>query len=168
MYAIIRTGGKQAKVEEGDVLAIERIKDSDKVTFTPLLVVGDDGTVLSDRKQLSGAKVVAEVLGESRGEKVDVFKYKNKTGYRRHQGHRQTYTTIQVTKIETPGSKKKATKKDDKKSEKQAVKRDDKKSEKKPKKDSSDKGDAKASAKKDTKKDTAKKAGKQAAADKEA
>lgn len=117
MYAIIRTGGKQAKVEEGDVLDIERIKESKKITFTPLLVVTDDGTVVSDRKQLGNAKVVAEVLGERRGEKVDVFKYKNKTGYRRHQGHRQTYTTVQVTKIEAPGSKKpkkkEAAKKDD-------------------------------------------------------
>jgi len=113
MYAIIRTGGKQAKVEEGDVLDIERIKASDEVSFTPLLVVTEDGTVVSDRKKLGDAKVVAEVLGERRGEKIDVFKYKNKTGYRRHQGHRQTYTTIQVTKIEAPGSKKKAAKKAD-------------------------------------------------------
>jgi len=109
MYAIIRAGGKQAKVQEGDVLDIERIKHGDDdVTFTPLLIVEDDGTVISDRDQLANARVTAQVLGESRGEKIDIFKYKNKTGYRRHQGHRQTYTRIQVTKIEAQGPKKKA------------------------------------------------------------
>ena len=120
MYAIIRAGGKQAKVSEGDVIAIERIKTADaEVTFTPLLVVQDDGEVISERAALGKAKVVAEVLGESRGDKVEVFKYKNKTGYRRRQGHRQTYTTIQVTAIET-GAKveKKAEKKSEKKAEK--------------------------------------------------
>jgi large subunit ribosomal protein L21 len=109
MYAIIRAGGKQAKVHEGDVLDVERIKHGDEaVTFTPLLIVHDDGTVISDRDQLANVKVTAQVLGESRGEKIDIFKYKNKTGYRRHQGHRQTYSRIQVTKIDVPGAKKKA------------------------------------------------------------
>jgi large subunit ribosomal protein L21 len=109
MYAIIRAGGKQAKVREGDVFDVERIKHADTgITFTPLLIVKDDGTVISDRAQLDKAKVVAEVLGESRGEKIDIFKYKNKTGYRRHQGHRQTYTRLKVTGIEVPGAKKKA------------------------------------------------------------
>ena len=116
MYAIIRAGGKQAKVSEGDVIAIERIKTADaEVTFTPLLVVQDDGEVISERAALGKAKVVAEVLGESRGDKVEVFKYKNKTGYRRRQGHRQTYTTIQVTAIETGA---KVEKKSEKKAEK--------------------------------------------------
>jgi large subunit ribosomal protein L21 len=92
MYAIIRAGGKQAKVREGDVIDVERIKsDGDSVTFTPLLLVS------------------ADILGESRGEKIDIFKYKNKTGYRRRQGHRQRYTRIQVTGISTGA--KKATKK---------------------------------------------------------
>jgi large subunit ribosomal protein L21 len=119
MYAIIRAGGKQAKVSEGDVIAIERIKTADaEVTFTPLLIVQDDGTVISERAALDKAKVVAEVLGESRGDKVEVFKYKNKSGYRRRQGHRQTYTSIQVTAIET-GAKKAA-----KKSKKKAASED--------------------------------------------
>ena len=111
MYAIIRTGGKQAKVSEGDVIDVERLKQSDEVTFTPLLLVTDSGDVVSDRSKLEKIKVVAEVLGERRGEKIDIFKYKNKTGYRRHQGHRQTYTTIQVTKISGPGTGKKRAKK---------------------------------------------------------
>jgi len=110
MYAIIRAGGKQSKVSEGDVLDVERLKETGEVTFTPLLIVKDDGTVISDRKKLEKAKVTAEVMGEHRGTKVEVFKYKNKTGYRKSAGHRQTYTTIKVKKI-TLTSKKKAAKK---------------------------------------------------------
>lgn len=111
MYAIIRAGGKQAKVKTGDVIEIERIKDgADSVTFTPILVVGDDGSTVTDRDTLSGAKVVAEVLGETKGDKIDIFKYKNKTGYRRHMGHRQTYTRIQVKSIDLPKAKTKSAK----------------------------------------------------------
>jgi large subunit ribosomal protein L21 len=106
MYAIIRAGGKQAKVKAGDVIEIERVKDSaDSLTFTPLLVVGEDGSAVTDRDALSGVKVVAEVLGETKGDKIDIFKYKNKTGYRRHSGHRQTYTQIRVTSIDLPETK---------------------------------------------------------------
>ena len=103
MYAIIRAGGKQAKVREGDVIDVERIKEAgDEISFTPLLLVADDGTVVSDREALQKASVSAKVVGESRGEKIDIFKYKNKTGYRRRQGHRQTYTRLEVTKIAGP------------------------------------------------------------------
>jgi large subunit ribosomal protein L21 len=110
MYAIIRAGGKQAKVQVGDVIEIERVKDpGDSMTFVPLLVVGDDGDAVSDRAKLASAKVTAEVLGETKGEKIDIFKYKNKTGYRRHMGHRQKYTQIRVTAIDL--SSRKTTKK---------------------------------------------------------
>jgi large subunit ribosomal protein L21 len=106
MYAIIRAGGKQAKVQSGDVLEIERVKGgADQLTFKPLLVVDDKGTAVSDRAILDKASVTAKVLGESAGEKVDIFKYKNKTGYRRRQGHRQKYTRIEITRIELPGAK---------------------------------------------------------------
>ena len=108
MYAIIRAGGKQSKVREGDVIDVERIKlAGESVTFTPLLVVGDDGTVISDRDALEKATVTAEVIGEHRGDKIEVFKYKPKTGYRRRQGHRQTYTTLRVTSIGTGAPKRK-------------------------------------------------------------
>ncbi len=107
MYAIIRAGGKQAKVSSGDVIDIERLKsESDKLTFAPLLVVDESGTAVSDPKVLGKAKVTAKVLGETRGPKVDIFKYKSKTGYRRRQGHRQTYTRIEITGITLPGAKK--------------------------------------------------------------
>jgi large subunit ribosomal protein L21 len=110
MYAIIRTGGKQAKVQEGDILDIERVRAEDEMTFTPLLFVDGRGKVTSDRKSLQDAKVVAKVLGPSAGPKIDIFKYKAKTGYRRRQGHRQKYSRIEITKIQGP---KKATVKKD-------------------------------------------------------
>lgn len=110
MYAIIRAGGKQAKVQEGDILDIERVKGIEELTFTPLLVVKDDGTVISDRSKLEKAKVIASVVGEHRGDKIEVFKYKPKTGYRRSQGHRQHYTTIEITKIQATATRKKKAK----------------------------------------------------------
>jgi large subunit ribosomal protein L21 len=111
MYAIIRAGGKQAKVSEGDVVDVDRVKTDGDVTFVPLLIVQKDGTVISDRDKLANATVTAEVLGESSGPKVDIFKYKAKTGYRRRAGHRQKYTQLQIKKIDVPGAKKPAAKK---------------------------------------------------------
>ena len=105
MYAIIRAGGKQAKVSEGDIVDVERVKTEGDVTFVPLLIVEKDGTVISDRDKLAKATVTAEILGESIGPKVDIFKYKAKTGYRRRAGHRQKYTQLQIKKIDLPGAK---------------------------------------------------------------
>lgn len=107
MYAIIRAGGKQSKVSEGDIIDVERIKGDGAVSFVPLLIVEKNGTVISDRKVLAKAKVTAEILGESSGPKVDIFKYKAKTGYRRRAGHRQTYTQLRIERIEKPGAEKK-------------------------------------------------------------
>lgn len=110
MYAIIRAGGKQAKVHSGDVIEIERVKgDSEELSFAPLLVVDDKGNAVSDRDVLAKALVKAKVLGEAQGPKIDIFKYKNKTGNRRRQGHRQKYTRIEITGIELPGAKAKTT-----------------------------------------------------------
>lgn len=118
MYAIIRVGGKQAKVSPGDVIDVERIKSGDEqVSYVPLLVVDDNGETITDRVKLVKMSVNAKVLGESRGPKIDIFKYKNKTGYRRRQGHRQTYTTIEVTGIEGPKKATKSAKKTPKKAE---------------------------------------------------
>ena len=99
MYAIIRAGGKQARVSEGDVLDVERIKGGPELTFTPLLLSMETLLRTQSPGKLAKAKVTAEILGENRGPKVDVFKYKAKTGYRRRSGHRQTYSRIQVKKI---------------------------------------------------------------------
>ncbi len=100
MYAIIRAGGKQHKVAEGDVIEIERLKDEpDEISFVPLLIVGEDGATTSDAAALKKALVTAKVLGEGKGAKVDVYKYRSKTGYRRHSGHRQRHTSIQISGI---------------------------------------------------------------------
>jgi large subunit ribosomal protein L21 len=105
MYAIIRAGGKQAKVQSGDVIDIERVKgDASELTFAPLLVVDDKGNAVSDRSVLAKASVSAKVLGESSGPKIDIYKYKNKTGYSRRQGHRQKYTRIEITGIKLPSA----------------------------------------------------------------
>lgn len=110
MYAVIRAGGKQFKVAKGDVIEIERLKDgSDTVEFTPLLIVDDKGKTRSGRSDLSAARVLAKVLGETKGPKVSVDKFRNKTGYRRHTGHRQKYAQIQISDIKlTAGRSKKA------------------------------------------------------------
>jgi large subunit ribosomal protein L21 len=100
MYAIIRAGGKQHKVAPGDVIEVERLKDSgEAVEFAPLLVMDDDGKVRSTKSELAGAVVTAQILGEAKGPKVDVVKFRAKTGYRRHTGHRQKYTAIQISDI---------------------------------------------------------------------
>jgi large subunit ribosomal protein L21 len=110
MYAIIRAGGKQAKVHEGDVLDVELIKNTDTVSYTPLLIVNDDGSVIADTKALGKASVTVEVVGDTKGPKVKIFKYKNKTGYRRRHGHRQKYSRIKVTAISAGATKKKKAK----------------------------------------------------------
>jgi large subunit ribosomal protein L21 len=102
MYAIIRTGGKQTKVHEGDIIDVEHLHAEGEVGFTPLLLVDDAGAVFSQRETLKGLRVTTRVTGESSGPKVDLFKYKSKTGYRRHQGHRQRYTTLEVIRIDLP------------------------------------------------------------------
>jgi large subunit ribosomal protein L21 len=104
MYAVIRAGGKQHKVAEGDVIQIEKVSgDSKTLEFEPLLVVDDKGNTTSSKSDLAGAKVSAEVLGEEKGDKIKVFKYKNKTRYRRHNGHRQKYTAIRIAGISASG-----------------------------------------------------------------
>lgn len=110
MYAVIRTGGKQYKVTEGDKLEVEHLPVKGKqVTFTPILVVTDDGKSIYGRKDLKPYSVVAKILGDTKGDKVDVFKYRNKSGYAKRTGHRQLLSSIEITSIgtrETPTQKK--------------------------------------------------------------
>ena len=104
MYAVIRAGGKQHKVTKGDVLDVELLKGgSGSIEFTPLLVVDDKGKARTGKTELGKARVTAKVVGETKGAKVEVMKYRNKTGYRRHNGHRQRYTTIQIADIKLSG-----------------------------------------------------------------
>ena len=102
MYAIVRSGGRQHKVEVGDVLEVDKIDDAvgSSVSWTPLLLV-DGSTVTSDQSALGSVSVTAEVLAATKGPKIKIFKYKNKTGYRKRQGHRQRYTQVKVTGIES-------------------------------------------------------------------
>lgn len=107
MYAVIRTGGKQYKVTKGDVLEVEHIKlksDQDVTNLTPVLVVTDDGKTISGLKDLSDYRVGVKVLGDTKGDKVTVFKYRNKTGYASKSGHRQLYSLIEITSIGDDGA----------------------------------------------------------------
>jgi large subunit ribosomal protein L21 len=100
VYAVIETGGKQERVEQGQRLAVELVGRGAgaDVSFSPVLVV-DGETVLATSAQLAGAKVTARVLGEAKGPKVRGFTYKPKARRRRRWGHRQRYNTIEVTSI---------------------------------------------------------------------
>jgi large subunit ribosomal protein L21 len=98
MYAVIQTGGKQYRVEEGQRLDVERLGDADEVTLSPVLVVDGDA-VLATPAQLSGASVTARVVGAARGPKITGFTYKNKSNERKRWGHRQHYATIEITGI---------------------------------------------------------------------
>ena len=100
MYAVIPTGRKQEKVETGQVLNVELLHADEgaEVSFTPILL-GDDGAVMSTADELSGSSVTARVVGETKGEKIRGVTYKNKTNNHRRWGHRQRYTTIEITNI---------------------------------------------------------------------
>ena len=99
MYAVIKTGGKQYRVSEGDELQVERLGvDEGEVSLTPVLLVDGD-TVVSAPDALAKASVKANVVGASKGPKITGFTYKNKTNQRRRWGHRQHYATIQITGI---------------------------------------------------------------------
>ena len=102
MYAIVRSGGRQEKVAVGDVIETDRVagEPGDSVELPALLLV-DGETVTSDAQALAGVTVSAEVLAHTKGPKIDVLKYKNKTGYRKRQGHRQALTQLRVTGIES-------------------------------------------------------------------
>ena len=102
MYAIVRAGGRQEKVAVGDVFEVNRLQGEAGSTVTlPALLLVDGDTVTSDAKALAGVTVTAEILGDTKGPKIDILKYKNKTGYRKRQGHRQPLTQVKITGIET-------------------------------------------------------------------
>ena len=112
MYAVIKVGGKQERVRPGDVIEVEfmRVDPGSSVEFEPIVVFDDDGKAHVG-KDLSKAKVVAKLLGDRKGEKVKVVKYRSKSGYRRTQGHRQLLTLLEIEEVGlSPG--KKTTRKD--------------------------------------------------------
>jgi large subunit ribosomal protein L21 len=102
MYAIIITGGKQYKVQEGDVLFIEKLNaaEGEVVSFDQVLIVSNDNGLVIGSPTVSGAAVSAKVERHGKGEKIIVYKYKAKKNYRRKQGHRQPYTKVVIEKIQ--------------------------------------------------------------------
>ena len=102
MYAIVRSGGTQQKVAVGDVIEIDQLRlDEGSTVSLPVLMLVDGADVTADADKLANASVTAEVLGATKGPKITILKYKNKTGYRKRQGHRQRYTQVKITGIST-------------------------------------------------------------------
>ena len=102
MYAIIKTGGKQYRVSEGDVITIEKfdVAAEGTVSFDEVVTVVKDGDVKVGTPLVDGAKVTGTVLEHGKAKKILVFKYKAKSNYRRRQGHRQPFTKVRIEKIE--------------------------------------------------------------------
>ena len=102
MYAIVRSGGKQYRVEEGTVLTVNKLDGNagDNVTLDDILFVADNEAIKAGKSALKGAHITAQIVGHGRGPKIDVLRYKNKTRQRKSRGHRQDETTIKILKIE--------------------------------------------------------------------
>ena len=100
VYAVVRAGGRQEKVEVGTIVTMDRIKadENGTVQLAPVLLVDGD-TITSDAESLAKVTVTAEVLGDLRGPKIVIQKFKNKTGYKKRQGHRQELTRVKITGI---------------------------------------------------------------------
>lgn len=101
MYAIIESGGKQYRVEPGAVVSLERIPGEvgNQVELNRVLLVSDGSTVKVGKPTLSGARVVSEIVAQTRGVKIDVFKFKKRKKYRRKTGHRQELTQVRIARI---------------------------------------------------------------------
>ncbi len=100
MYAVIASGGKQARVAEGEQVQVELLdaETGSEVSLTPVLLVDGD-TVLATPSQLTGASVTGRIIGTAKGPKIDGFTYKSKTNQRRRYGHRQNYHVVEITSI---------------------------------------------------------------------
>jgi large subunit ribosomal protein L21 len=104
VYAIVRCGGRQEKASVDDVITVDRLTGDVGSTLTlPVLLVVDGDNVVTDAEELGGYQVAAEIVGDATGPKINMIRYKNKTGYRRRLGHRQKYTQVKITGI-TKGS----------------------------------------------------------------
>jgi large subunit ribosomal protein L21 len=106
VYAIVRAGGRQEKVTVGDVLEVDRLQGAPGSTIEwPALLLVDGESVTSDAEALAAITVTAEIVENTKGPKIIILKYKNKTGYRKRQGHRQKLTQVKVTGISGPEAK---------------------------------------------------------------
>jgi large subunit ribosomal protein L21 len=102
MYAIVKTGGKQYKVAEGDVIEVEKLEaELGASVALPALLLVDGTTVTHEADKLSAVNVTAEVVAQTKGPKIHIHKFKNKTGYHKRQGHRQKLTQLRVTAIKS-------------------------------------------------------------------
>ena len=111
MYAIVKTGGKQYKVAVGDVVQVEKVTGTAGTSVSlPALLVVDGANVTSDAKALAGVTVTGEVVAQTKGPKLRIMHYRNKTGYKRRLGHRQRLTQVRVTGIDTGAAGKPAPK----------------------------------------------------------
>jgi large subunit ribosomal protein L21 len=106
MYAVIATGGKQYRVQPGETIQVERLNDeagqaraAGSITFEEVLLIADGESVKLGTPTVPGAKVTAEVVGTGRGEKLLIYKYRRRKGYRRKTGHRQPFTAVKITAI---------------------------------------------------------------------
>ncbi|MFO7243947.1 MAG: 50S ribosomal protein L21 [Actinomycetes bacterium] len=100
VYAIVKAGGRQEKVSVGDIVVVDRLKaDAGETVELPAVLLVDGDKVTSAAKDLAKVKVTAEVVRDERGPRITILKYKNKTGYRKRQGHRQDLTRLKVTGI---------------------------------------------------------------------
>lgn len=102
MYAVIRSGGKQYKVAEGDTVAVEKITagEGESVELNEVLMLVDGDKVTVGTPMVAGAKVAAKVLAQGRGEKIKIIKFRRRKHHRKQMGHRQAYTRLQITRIE--------------------------------------------------------------------
>jgi large subunit ribosomal protein L21 len=117
MYAVIKTGGKQQRVKTGDVIEVEKlIHEGQTMSFHPILVVDDDGNTHVGA-EAAKATVTAMPLGEKKGDKVKIFKYRPKSGYAKRGGHRQLLTLLEITDVTMGSAPKKAAAKKAEKSE---------------------------------------------------
>ena len=147
MFAVIRTGGKQYRVAPNDIIEIEKIagEPGDIIELSEVILLGGDGGPKTGSPTIAGALVAAEVIEQSRADKITVFKKKRRTNYRRKKGHRQELTALRITEILTDG----------KKPSKQAAKPEPKKAEKKPAEAAEEKPAAKKAAAKPVRKPAA-------------
>ena len=107
MYAIVRCGGRQEKASVDDVLTVDKLAgDVGSSVTLPAVLVVDDDNVVSDPAELGRYEITAEILGATKGPKINMILYKNKTGYRRRIGHRQKYTEVRITGISAGGASK--------------------------------------------------------------
>ena len=127
MFAVIKTGGKQYKVVEDQIVIVEKLAAAagDSVAFDQVLLVGEDGKTTPGAPYVAGASVTAEVVEQTRGDKIIVFKKKRRQNYRRRNGHRQHETVLRVTEILTDGQKPSTTKAAPKPAAKAAAKADE-------------------------------------------